>query len=154
MVKSLLMVRFFTLITGDRSEVPDDILEPNEKCALHWMLSYSVNTTFREEEYFNYEDYGDNSFDWNRNSDYQNDAPLPQDHFSVKHKGPIHKNIVYNPADPFFYNCDERIPTSLAPLEMGVIWTRAGPVASGTVLAGLAAGLRPRFEFWPSVQGK
>ena len=80
------------------------------------MLSYSVNTTFREEEYFNYEEYGDNSFDWNRNSDYQNDAPLPQDHFSVKHKGPIHKNIVYNPADPFFYNCDERIPTSLAPL--------------------------------------
>ena len=63
-----------------------------------------------------------------KNTDYQNDAPLPQDHFSVKNKGVNRKNIVYNPGNPMFYNCDERIPTSLAPLEMGVIWTRAGPV--------------------------
>ena len=28
--------------------------------------------------------------------------------------------------------------------------SRAGPVTSGTVLAGLAAGLRPKYEYWPS----
>ena len=89
----------------------------------------SVNTTFREEEFYNYEDYGSNPGEfWNQNADYQNDAPLPQDHFSVKNKGVNRENIVYNPGNPMFYNCDERIPTSLAPLEMGVIWTRAGPV--------------------------
>ena len=91
---------------------PKDILEPNEKCALHWMLSYTVNTTFREEEYF--EDY-----------DYVNDAPIPPNpHFSVKNQGVIREDIVYNPAKPQYYNCDQRIPISFAPLEMGVIWTR------------------------------
>ena len=54
------------------------------------------------------------------------DAPLPQDHFSVSNKGPIRKNIVYNPGQPMEFNCDERIPKSYFPLEMGVLWTRAG----------------------------
>ena len=48
------------------------------------------------------------------------------------------------------YNCDERKPKSFFPLEMGVIWTRAGPVSGSSVLTGLAAGLRPQFEYWPS----
>lgn len=33
---------------------------------------------------------------------------------------------------------------------MGVIWTRAGPVTAGTMLAGLAAGLQPKQAYWPS----
>ena len=41
------MQLIWQLIDGDREAVPDDILEPREKCALHWMLSYHVNTTFR-----------------------------------------------------------------------------------------------------------
>ena len=54
------MALVWKLLNGDREELPDDILEPNEKCALHWMISYSVNTTFRIEEYFyNPENSGD-----------------------------------------------------------------------------------------------
>ena len=45
------MQLIWQLLDGDREVVPEDILEPHEKCALHWMLSYQVNTTFREEEY-------------------------------------------------------------------------------------------------------
>ena len=156
------------LIHGDREELPDDILEPHEKCALHWMISYSVNTTFREEEYFFYannpyyeEGYQNDAPDADFNvkndesgileDDYQNDAPLPQDHFSIKNKGVIRKNIVYNPGVPLEFNCDSRKAVSLFPWEIGVVWSRAGPLAAGTMLAGLAAGLRPQFEFWPSV---
>ena len=115
------------LVDGDRQEVPEDILEPHEKCALHWMISYSVNTTFREEEYFYNVDppYGP----WER---FRRDAPIPPDHFSIKNTGVVRKDIVYNPAKPMVYNCDERVPHSLNPIEMGVIWTRAGPVAAGS----------------------
>ena len=141
------------LIPGDRDEIPDDILEPHEKCALHWMISYTVNTTFREEELLYNIDppYGP----WQRPpfnpaEGYQNDYPIPPRHFDKKNTGVIRKDIVYNPANPLVYNCDERVPHSLNPVEMGVIWTRAGPVASGAVIAGLAAGLRPQFRMWPS----
>lgn len=140
------MQLIWELVDGDRQEVPEDILEPHEKCALHWMISYSVNTTFREEEYFHNVDppYGP----WERS---RRDAPIPPDHFSIKNTGVIRKDIVYNPAKPMVYNCDERVPHSLNPVEMGVIWTRAGPVAAGTVITGLAAGLRPQFRMWPSI---
>ena len=53
------MALVWKLLNGDREELPDDILEPNEKCALHWMISYSVNTTFRIEEYFYNPETGD-----------------------------------------------------------------------------------------------
>ena len=59
------MALVWQLLDGDREELPEDILEPHEKCALHWMISYSVNTTFREEEY---------SF-YGSHPDYQNDGP-------------------------------------------------------------------------------
>ena len=43
---------------------------------------------------------------------------------------------------------------SLAPLEGGVSWSRAGPVATGTLLAGLAAAMEPRNVDWlPYNQG-
>lgn len=100
------MQLIWQLIDGDRSEMPEDILEPEEKCALHWMLSYSVNTTFREEEYFvndyYYQDYQNDFYD------YQNDAPIPPNNFGVKNTGVIRENIEYNPSKPFYYNCDER----------------------------------------------
>jgi hypothetical protein len=33
---------------------------------------------------------------------------------------------------------------------MGVVWSESGPVAAGTMLAGLAAGLMPQSVSWPS----
>ena len=43
---------------------------------------------------------------------------------------------------------------SLAPLEGGVSWSRAGPVATGTLLAGLAAAMEPKNVDWlPYNQG-
>ena len=43
---------------------------------------------------------------------------------------------------------------SLAPLEGGVSWSRAGPVATGTLLSGLAAAMEPRNVDWlPYNQG-
>ena len=106
----------------------------------------------REEEYYTYnEDYSDRTYPEGPPPDYQSDFDLdPDNRFSVKHKGVIRKNIVYNPAKPNYYNCDQRVPFSLAPLEMGVIWTRAGPVTAGSVLSGLAAGFEPHTEYWPS----
>ena len=150
------MALVWDLLNGNRDELPDDILEADEKCALHWMISYSVNTTFREEEFYynnreSYSDYQSEDANFQPPSpDYQNDIPLKQDHFSVTNKGVIKENVVYNPEQPMTYNCDERRPKSYFPLEMGVIWTRAGPVSGASIMAGLAAGLRPQFEYWPT----
>ncbi len=47
-------------------------------------------------------------------------------------------------------SCDQNRPVSLSPVEMGVVWSKAGPVASGTVITGLAAGLKPRVVNWPT----
>ncbi len=68
----------WALVNGNRKEMPADILEPSEKCALHWMLSYSVNTTFREEEYFYNIDppYGPYEPSHPGFPDYQNDMPV------------------------------------------------------------------------------
>jgi hypothetical protein len=143
------MQLIWKLVDGDRREVPDDILEPHEKCALHWMISYSVNTTFRDEEYFLNSDppYGPYV---PAPPGYQNDSPIPPNRFSITHTGVVRENIVYNKKRPMEFNCDDRRPQSFFPLEMGVVWSRAGPVTAGTVLTGLAAGLRPQFENWPT----
>ena len=43
---------------------------------------------------------------------------------------------------------------SFAPLEGGVSWSRAGPVATGTLLTGLAAAMEPKTVDWlPYNQG-
>jgi len=36
--------------------------------------------------------------------------------------------------------------------EMGVVDSAFGPVAAGTLLAGIAAGFRPRVVSWPTVE--
>ena len=33
---------------------------------------------------------------------------------------------------------------------MGVVWSKAGPVAAGTLVTGVAAGLLPRTVNWPT----
>ena len=37
---------------------------------------------------------------------------------------------------------------SLTPLEGGIAWSRAGPVATGTLLTGLASALQPKRVEW------
>ena len=37
---------------------------------------------------------------------------------------------------------------SFAPLEGGIAWSRAGPVATGTLMAGLAAAMEPKITDW------
>ena len=96
----------------------------NDAPAPHW------DPDFRSEPNLSPEDlsYGtspDHKYHHDKQRD-KRDAPLPQDHFSVSNKGVIRKNIVYNPGQPMEFNCDERIPKSYFPLEMGVLWTRAG----------------------------
>ena len=47
-------------------------------------------------------------------------------------------------------SCDQNRPVSLNPVEMGVVWSRSGPIASGTLITGVAAGLKPKVVVWPS----
>lgn len=177
------MQLIWQLVDGEREEFPDDALSPKEKCALHWILSYSVNTTFREEEYFlnvdpPYGPYVQPPHGYQGDQGYQNDDPGFWDDTGYQsdegyrsghgykagqeyiygqvarpgkiNKGVIRKNFAY-PREPGpGYDCDSRQAFSLAPLEMGVVWSRAGPVTAGTVVTGLAAGLRPQTAFWPS----
>ncbi|KAK2727224.1 uncharacterized protein LOC136033098 isoform X2 [Artemia franciscana] len=42
----------WSLLPGTAADFPEDALTPDEKCALHFMLSYSVNGTMRAEERF------------------------------------------------------------------------------------------------------
>ena len=41
------MEMIWQLIQGSRIQVPRDALNPEDTCTLHWLLSYSVNTTLR-----------------------------------------------------------------------------------------------------------
>lgn len=40
------------LLPGQSTDFPEESLTQEEKCSLHWMLSYSRNSTLRSEEYF------------------------------------------------------------------------------------------------------
>ena len=50
--------------------------------------------------------------------------------------------------------CITFTPISFAPLEGGIAWSRAGPVATGTLITGLAAAMEPKSTDWlPYNQG-
>ncbi|TRY77882.1 hypothetical protein TCAL_09782 [Tigriopus californicus] len=120
------------LISGNRDDFPTDVLTKEESCSLHWMLSYSVNTTFRDDEVFWNDNYNNNGNGyWGFRPPY----------------GMSPGGWNNNPG-----NCEERKPISRSPWEMGVIWSPAGPVAAGTMLSGLAAGLEPQYVDWSNGQ--
>ena len=148
------MEMIWQLIQGDRNEVPDDALSSEEKCSLHWMLSYSVNRTMRYEE-LNYVKNSNpylpvNSITLEENPDY-----VEEDFDS-----PVEAKVLPNSNDydfwdrPFFYDCDRNTQESLSPIELGVAWARSGPVSTSNLIAGLAASLSPQGVPWlPGMAG-
>lgn len=89
------------------------------------MLSYSVNTTFRSDETI---------WDDGNNNPWGN---------------VLHPRPPYGPSNNWnTIDCEQSKPISRSPWEMGVIWSPSGPVATGTMLAGLAAGLEPQYVDW------
>ncbi|ODM98690.1 hypothetical protein Ocin01_07998 [Orchesella cincta] len=72
--------------------LPDYILDNDEKCALHWMLSHSMNATVRDEElnpygsnpsYNPFPNSGTNPFNTNNNNNNNNYNPSPNNNPSV-----------------------------------------------------------------------
>eukprot|EP00095_Tigriopus_kingsejongensis_P009018 maker-scaffold674_size113878-snap-gene-0.17 protein:Tk09018 transcript:maker-scaffold674_size113878-snap-gene-0.17-mRNA-1 annotation:"PREDICTED: uncharacterized protein LOC658236" len=117
------------LLSGTADDFPEDVLSREEACSLHWMLSYSVNTTFRDNEIFwndQYESNGRPPYGLNSGPNW---VEMPNFSYGLK-------------------DCEEMKPISLSPWEMGVIWSTSGPLASGIMLSGLAAGLEPQFVNW------
>lgn len=111
------------------------------------MLSYSVNTTYREDEYY-----------WNENDDrpyYNPNGNNHQRHPSWNPEGrpPYGSNANwgggYGQPPSKTQDCSDLTTKSRSPWEMGVVWTSSGPVAAGTMLSGLAAGLQPQSVNWP-----
>ena len=98
-----------------------DIIPPFQ-CSLHWMLSYTVNTTFRADEIFWDLDY-ENSNTWTGNGpnsvgrfhtssdEYNNWAQHPPyGSQSATYSKPYYANAI---------SCDDKVPDSKAPWEMG-----------------------------------
>ena len=116
-----LSTNFFILKSDDGNSNYD---YQNDAPAPHWDPDFRSDPNLSPEN-LSYGTSPDHKYHHDKQRD-KRDAPLPQDHFSVSNKGVIRKNIVYNPGQPMEFNCDERIPKSYFPLEMGVLWTRAG----------------------------
>ena len=53
-----------------------------------------IQSQMKKKSLINRADEEDHSY--GSSPDYQNDSPLPQDHFSVSNKGVIREDIVYN----------------------------------------------------------
>ena len=117
------------------------------------MLSYSVNTTFRDDEFF-----------WDNRPTAR--PPLIRNNNNLGNFGSNQGNSNWNPngRPPYGSNvnwgggygrppsqgrdCESTVAKSRAPWEMGVVWSPTGPVAAGTMMAGLAAGLFPDSVTW------
>ena len=137
------------------------------------MLSYTVNTTFRADEIFWDLDY-ENSNTWIGNG--PNTAGryhTSSDEYNNWAQHPPYGSQSATYSKPYYANaisCDDKVPDSKAPWEMGkfveqieilyllkvayispgVVWSPSGPVAAGTMIAGLAAGLQPQSVSWPN----
>ena len=157
---------------SDPDDFPEDALTLEEACSLHWTLSYSVNTTFREDEFFwmtNYEENKDlfGPYPKGSNDQYEHGG---EDHYS-DHRPPLGspgqwvaaedtsgKDEWGNPVTPNIHRqimgrtCHEYRPVSQAPWEVGAVWHESGPLAAGAMMAGLAAGLQPQMVMWDEGQ--
>jgi hypothetical protein len=142
------------------------------------MLSYSVNTTFRADELFwslDYEssntwntgrggpggldnDGGGSNGNGNDRSSQQQRRPGSQSSSYAEYNNwsehPPYGSHSSTYRKPYAnkIDCDDTIPDSKAPWEIGVVWSPAGPVAAGAMLSGLAAGLEPQVVNWPNGQ--
>lgn len=118
-------------------DLPVNLLTNEEKCAMHWMLSHSVNLTVRGDE------------------NHVNPTPAPHLQERRRRRRRRRDDRYYRPHDSSLQE-KSRYPT-----ESGVIRTEYGTVAAGNVLAGLALvdaapeQLTRRIEeFQPNIRGE
>jgi len=114
---------------------PEDDFTLEEKCTFHWLLSHSVNETQRSDE----DDFCGQSFRRRRSAGGRlKRAPRRR----VSSRGGTGSSGSQQVATGggFVGNVNDQ-DASKCPLETGVVYSPYGPVAAGTLIAGLAAGL-------------
>ncbi|XP_037076355.1 uncharacterized protein LOC119097419 [Pollicipes pollicipes] len=117
------------LINLDNTNFPEDDFTLEEKCTMHWLLSHSVNETERDDE----NDFcGRASRRRRAPRRYGSRSRSRSGSSSSGSGGQVSGGFVGNVPDEQASNC---------PLEMGVVYSPYGPVAAGTLIAGMAAGL-------------
>ena len=151
---------------GTEDDFPEDALSAEEGCSLHWMLSYVVNATFREDEFFwttdfeaNYEHGTNEEYNYGKWHYTDERPPLGSPGQWVAQSHRVHKgemgHFVTTPAyrrDLMPRPCEDYKPVSQAPWEVGAVWHPAGPLAVAPMMAGLAAGLEPQTLNWAEGQ--
>ncbi|CAG0893968.1 unnamed protein product [Darwinula stevensoni] len=119
---------------GRAEDFPEDSLTVEEKCSLHWMLSYSLNDTRRSEEGggFNYPPPSNNNNNNNNNNNMAGQIPSrPRVRREALERSERQASGRQGILD---------YEKSLHPLEKGVVYSEYGTVAAGQVLMGLAFG--------------
>ena len=130
------------------------------QCALHWMLSHSINATLRDEEVTRGRTYlrakrsaeapKDDYYRDDSNAEYENEEPVGRNASERKNDSRSDTGFIDNlPVDSDYqgdsepYNPDglltqrlTNLPTTKQPLETGVVFTRWGAIAAGQLLAG------------------
>ena len=127
----------------------------SSQCALHWMLSHSINATMRDDEVSrvrfglrakrsaNYSDDSDEV-------DVYDDSDQLSSQKSQRKNNVRNGKLVANLASDSDYQSDSEpynpdglhsqrltnIPTTKQPLETGVVHTKWGPIAAGRLIAG------------------
>uniref|UniRef100_A0A1L8D9M0 Uncharacterized protein n=1 Tax=Nyssomyia neivai TaxID=330878 RepID=A0A1L8D9M0_9DIPT len=135
------------LIPGNAVQFPNDTLTITERCALHFMLSTSVDTAVR----------GDENVRCNQLSQYRSRVPRDVDGEELE-EAP--EDVAEEPepsedegTDPMTLDTEieEQVevtnvnPTiSQCPVENGVLLSQWGALSAGPVVTGIAAGLSPQ----------
>lgn len=155
------------LIPGNAFRFPNETLTRQERCSLHFMMSSSFNTRIRGDESRVCNQLSQYKAQrWPRSTslseNYKNDVEILRNIINHKKINPANyrnqnlnmRNIDYD--YPWLENESEVLPDynnnnnnnnqgiSQCPVENGVIHTPWGTVATGTLIAGIAAGLQPQ----------
>lgn len=148
----LLLTRLLPANSATTQRFPNETLTMEEQCALHFMLSNSIDSHVR----------GDEAFRCSQLAQYRTNR-IPREAESVEDvkRRPKKTSSLVEKLDNEDYDLDDIGPNprsqydfgfvetnnnqiSQCPVENGVIRTPWGAVAAGTVLAGIAAGLEPQ----------
>ncbi|XP_059608951.1 uncharacterized protein LOC132256511 [Phlebotomus argentipes] len=136
------------LLPGNAQQFPNDTLTATERCALHFMLSTSVDTAVR----------GDENIRCNQLSQYRSRVPRdvegeeePEDQVEADEEPePVEdeeleeKNFLDTDFGEQVEVTNVNTAISQCPVENGVILSQWGALSAGPVISGIAAGLSPQ----------
>uniref|UniRef100_A0A7G3AXU3 Uncharacterized protein n=1 Tax=Lutzomyia longipalpis TaxID=7200 RepID=A0A7G3AXU3_LUTLO len=137
------------LIPGNAVQFPNETLTVTERCALHFMLSTSVDTAVR----------GDENIRCNQLSQYRSRVPRDVEGEEVEEEAP--ENVADEEPEPsedeesdpriLDTEIEEQVEVtnvnpaiSQCPVENGVLLSQWGAISAGPVITGVAAGLSPQ----------